>query len=138
MLDTWMIELKEDRETYLVQPDLHPELYGEKTFYRIAVNLAVTMQGKVFLYPHRLPSDGLKKVPAWMASHIKAVTLGKQAWTRIAWNDETKQHDVGTSPSQKIPVWPENSFKELLRIGFKDYVIDTLDHPVLRALRGED
>jgi hypothetical protein len=34
------------------------------------------------------------------------------------------------------PSWPEVSFKEILRIAFKDNYIETPDHPVLRRLRG--
>ena len=35
------------------------------------------------------------------------------------------------------PVWPEVSLQQLLEIAFKGRVIDTMDHPVLRRLRGE-
>ncbi len=35
------------------------------------------------------------------------------------------------------PQWPETSFKDSLRTAFKDRLIDTLDHPVLKRLRGE-
>ena len=35
------------------------------------------------------------------------------------------------------PEWPELSLRELLRIAFKDKMIDDLGHPVLRKLRGE-
>ena len=34
------------------------------------------------------------------------------------------------------PVWPELSYRELLRIGFRDRLVDTLDHPVVARLRG--
>jgi hypothetical protein len=35
------------------------------------------------------------------------------------------------------PVWPTESLKDLLKIGFRDRLIDTVDHPVLKRLRGE-
>ena len=34
------------------------------------------------------------------------------------------------------PAWPEVPFKELLRIGFRDRLVDNVDHPVLKRLRG--
>jgi hypothetical protein len=34
------------------------------------------------------------------------------------------------------PIWPDLSFPELLRIAFKDRYIDSLDHPVVKRLRG--
>jgi hypothetical protein len=35
------------------------------------------------------------------------------------------------------PEWPTAPFSELLRIAFRDRLIDDLNHPVLRRLRGE-
>jgi hypothetical protein len=35
------------------------------------------------------------------------------------------------------PEWPTVPFRELLRVAFKDRLIDRADHPVLRRLRGE-
>jgi hypothetical protein len=41
------------------------------------------------------------------------------------------------TPHPRDPVWPELSMQELLRIAFKDRYVDTLDHIILRQLRGE-
>jgi hypothetical protein len=35
------------------------------------------------------------------------------------------------------PEWPDVSFQEILKIAFKGRLIEELDHPVLRRLRGE-
>ena len=34
------------------------------------------------------------------------------------------------------PVWPDKSLTELLKLGFKDKVINSAEHPVIRKLRG--
>ena len=34
------------------------------------------------------------------------------------------------------PTWPEHSFQDLVRIAFRDRVITSLDHPVIKRLRG--
>jgi hypothetical protein len=34
------------------------------------------------------------------------------------------------------PVWPDMTFQELLRIGFRDRVVDRIDHPLIKRLRG--
>jgi len=34
------------------------------------------------------------------------------------------------------PIWPEKSFNEILKIAFQDKYIQTLDHPVIRRLKG--
>jgi hypothetical protein len=35
------------------------------------------------------------------------------------------------------PVWPDLPVGEVLRIAFQRFLIDTLDHPLLKKLRGE-
>src|SRR5262245_26456009 len=63
-LVTAVVELKEERETYLVAPALWPELAGEATFSPRALFTAVNRQGVVFLWPVRLPGpDG--KLDDW-------------------------------------------------------------------------
>jgi hypothetical protein len=34
------------------------------------------------------------------------------------------------------PEWPEVSFQEILKIAFKDKIIQSIDHPVIQRLRG--
>jgi hypothetical protein len=41
---------------------------------------------------------------------------------------------VGAIPD---PEWPEVTMDEIVRIAVRGRVIDTLDHPVLKKLRGE-
>jgi hypothetical protein len=33
--------------------------------------------------------------------------------------------------------FPEEPFEEILRVAFKGHVVDSLDHPALKKLRGE-
>ena len=47
---------------------------------------------------------------------------------------------LGAFDDQRVqgdPEWPDASFKKLLQIAFRDRFIKSLDHPVIRALRGE-
>ena len=34
------------------------------------------------------------------------------------------------------PQWPEQSLGELIRIAFRDRLINTIDHPAVKRLRG--
>jgi hypothetical protein len=34
------------------------------------------------------------------------------------------------------PEWPKQSFRDLLKIGFGDRLVDRLDHPLIARLRG--
>jgi len=48
-------------------------------------------------------------------------------------------YDVCVAPTETVPPnWGElPSLNEILRLAFKDHLIDTADHPVLKRLRGE-
>jgi hypothetical protein len=136
-LQTAVIELKEDRETYLVAPALWPDLAAEATFSPRALFTAVNRQGVLFLWPIRLPgADG--KVDEWSRSALEAANLAAQGWVRVAANMALGGYEVFQASGQLgEPNWPQVPFRELLRVAFKDHFIDDLNHPVLRRLRGE-
>jgi hypothetical protein len=136
-LPAWVIDLKDEQETYLVLPPLWPSLMGEATFKPKTFYLAVTMQGKAFLWGVRRPVDETKEPDRWMRAPLEAVRLAKDKWTRITWNENTRQHDVVTCESTAEPQWPDLSPRQVLELAFKDFVIKSLDHPVLRRLRGD-
>ena len=56
----------------------------------------------------------------------------------MAANMTLSSYDVWEATAQfSEPRWPDMEFKDLLRIAFKDRLIERVDHPVLRSLRGE-
>lgn len=136
-LQTAVIELKEDRETYLVAPALWPELATEAAFSPRALFTAVNRQGVLFLWPIRLPGpDG--KLDEWGRTALEAAGLAAKGWVRVAANLGLGGYDVyqATGPLPE-PEWPDVPFRELLRVAFRDRFISNLDHPILRRLRGE-
>jgi hypothetical protein len=136
-LQTAVIELKEDRETYLIAPQLWPALATETTFSPRALFTAINRQGVLFLWPVRLPgSDG--KLDAWSQSALQAAKMAKEGWVRVAANMALGAYDVFLASAELAdPDWPDTSFRDLLSVAFKDRMISDLDHPVLRKLRGE-
>jgi hypothetical protein len=137
-LQTAVIELKEDREMYLVDRTLWAELAtSEATFGQRAIYTAANRQGTVFLWPIRLPgSDG--KLDEWNISALDAAQRAAGNWVRIAANMNLGAYDVFEARAElPDPEWPAESFHDLLRIAFKNKFIDSLEHPVLKRLRGE-
>src|SRR6516225_4198840 len=57
-----MIDLKDDREDYLVRPEILPELAGEVVLKTLFT--AINRQGTVFLWPVRLPAPDDRKTSA--------------------------------------------------------------------------
>jgi hypothetical protein len=136
-LHTAVIELKEDRETYLVEQSLWPYLTTEATFSDRALFTSITRQGVVFLWPIRLPrSDG--RSDQWSQSALDAASMASGKWCRVVANMHLGAYEVFEAGGElAAPTWPDLPFSELLRLAFRQRYIDSLDHPVLRKLRGE-
>jgi hypothetical protein len=98
---------------------------------------AVNRQGVLFVWPIRPPrADG--RADEWNRTALEAAERATKGWVRVAANMTLGAYDVYEAPGQLgEPDWPTMPFKELLRIAFRDRFIDSLDHPVLRRLRGE-
>ena len=137
-IQTGVIELKEDREMYLVDPSLWSELMtSESTFSFQELFTAITRQGTVFIWSIGLPGpDG--KSYSWNDTALEAAKKAMSNWVRVTWNKQILGYDASKAQGEfPAPVWPDVLFGELLRIAFKGKLIDSLDHPVLRKLRGE-
>ena len=129
-----MIDLKDDREDYLVQPAILPELTGEVVYKTVFT--AVNRQGVVFLWPVRLPAPDDRK-SEWPRSAREAAELAMTRWVRLRANLSLGAYEITVAESVMAdPVWPELSFQDLLRIAYRDRMITTLDHPVVKRLRG--
>ena len=136
-IQTCVVELKEDSETYLVDPSLWPELASESTFSPRALITSINRQGVLFLWPIRLPgSDG--RLDEWSRSAMEAAALAAGKWVRVQSNMSLGAYEVYEAAGQwAAPEWPDMPFQQLLRIAFKDRFIVGLDHPILKRLRGE-
>jgi hypothetical protein len=135
-LQTAVIELKEDGETYLVDRSLWPELGGETTFTSKMLLTTTNRQGTVFLWPVRLPgADG--RLDEWSKSALAAAEMALSRWVRVQPDRNLQAYSVVYAEMSDDPVWPDVPFKDLLRVAFKDRYIDSLQHQVLRQLRGE-
>jgi hypothetical protein len=129
-----MIDLKEDREDYLVRPEILPELTGEVVYKTIFT--AINRQGVVFLWPVRLPAPEDRK-SAWPRSLREAAEMAMEKWLRVKANMSLGAYEITLAPGEIAePTWPELSFQELVRIAYRDRMITSLDHPVVKKLRG--
>jgi hypothetical protein len=136
-IKTAVLELKEDREVYLTAPALWAELAAESTFSPRALHVTMTRQSVLFVWPIRLPGpDG--RIDDWNRSALEAASMAERRWVRVASNMALGAYDVFEATAEwPEPDWPDLPLKELLRIAFKGRVITTLDHVVLKKLRGE-
>lgn len=129
-----IIELKDDRETYLVTPSIAPDLVGE--LVAATIYTAINRQGVVHLWPVQLPApDGKRN--AWHRSAEAAADVAMRRWVRLTANMSLGAYEIfEASANIPEPTWPELPFSELLKIAFRDRLVDRSDHPVILQLRG--
>lgn len=133
-LETVILELKEERMSYLVDRSIWADIPGE--LVPKAIFTCLTRLGVLFLWPVRLPGEDGRQ-DHWSRSALTAAEMGKARWVRVAANLSLGAYEVFSASSDlQEPDWPPVSFQEILRIAFRDQYIDSIDHPVLRRLRG--
>jgi hypothetical protein len=131
-----ILELEEDGEFYLVDLTKVPELRGE--CFIATLFTAITRSGVVFLWPVRVPASDRRPLE-WHVSANTAVEQAMKEWIRLRANMSLRAYEIIVADERagKIPDpnWPELSFQELCRIAFRDRLINTPDHPVVKRLR---
>jgi hypothetical protein len=129
-----IIELKEDRETYLLLPKMAQALPGE--FATVTLFTTITRQGTLFLWPVKLPNPNGRQ-NEWHRSAAEAAERAMKKWLRVTSSMSLGAYEVfEASGDIPEPVWPEPSFEEILAIAFRDRVVDRFDHPLVQRLQG--
>jgi hypothetical protein len=131
-----LIELKDDRETYIVTPTMAANLPGE--FSPCSLFLAINRQGVLRVWPVKLPgSDG--KINPWHHSAAEAAERAMSCWVRITANMSLGAYEIFEATGNLAePKWPEeHSFQEILQIAFRGRVVDNPEHPLVLKLQGQ-
>jgi hypothetical protein len=130
-----LLELKDDREVYLVYPNVLQEL-SESEYDPCTLYMCVNRQKVVSIWPVKLPkSDGKKN--EWHMSAADAAERAMNTWIRMAANMSLGAYEISEAIADYgEPVWPELTFSQILKLAFKNHAIDRADHPVLLKLRG--
>jgi len=128
------LELKDDRETYVVDLNAVPELQCE--CFIATLFTAITRTGVLFVWPVRVPAaDG--RANDWHISAAKAAEQAMTKWIRLRANMSLRAYEIFLAESKiPDPEWPDLTFPEIYRIAFRDRLINQPDHPVIKRLRG--
>jgi hypothetical protein len=135
-ITTMVFDDKDDRQAFLVAPSMWDALAGEGR--PATLFTAITRQGVSLIWPLFLPLEGGGGATSgWYESAREAVELAKKKWIRIRADMSLGAYRLFEAQGDlSEPVWPEKTMGELLKIAFKDRVIDSDDHPVVKRLRG--
>jgi hypothetical protein len=134
-LTVGLIELKDNRETFLVLPAVSQEL-SESEFFLATLYLTINRQKVLSVWPVKLPAaDG--RVNEWHASAAAAAERAMRNWIRLAANMSLGAYEISEAIADYgQPEWPNLAFKEILKIAFKSRLIESSDHAVIQQLRG--
>jgi hypothetical protein len=125
---------REERETFFVVPELRPELVGDLRPVLLATS--ITRQGVVCLWPIPLPDESGRR-NAWGDAAREAAETAKEQWVRVVADMALGAYRIHLAEGDlPDPVWPVKSLGELLQLAFKGRIVDSIDHPVVRRLRG--
>jgi hypothetical protein len=130
-----LIELKENREIYLLLPAVLQEL-SESEFFLATLYLTINRQRVLSVWPVKLSAaDG--RCNEWHTSASAAAERAMHNWIRMAANMGLGAYEISEAiANYGEPEWPEHSFMDILKIAFKNRVIETSEHPVIQQLRG--
>jgi hypothetical protein len=133
-LATSLLELRDEREYYLVSPAALPGCASEAV--PTLLYLAITRLGSLFIWPVRLPgTDGRDNI--WHASARDAAARAQTTWVSVRSNPDLGGYEVIEAVAEYAPPeWPKKPMSELLALGFRGRIITTPDHEVLLKLQG--
>jgi hypothetical protein len=134
-MDVGILEMKEERETFLVTP----AMMSEPGIYELVVPARlvtyITRQGVLALWPLKLEKDG--KLNPWHESALEAAQLAEKQWVSVRADMSLGAYQIFLATAElPEPEWPEHTFSELVRLGFKGLIVDTPDHPLIQQLTG--
>jgi hypothetical protein len=134
-LTVGLIELKDNRETFLVLPAVSQEL-SESEFFLATLYLTINRQKVLSVWPVKVPAtDGRSN--EWHASAAAAAERAMHNWIRLAANMSLGAYEISEAIADYgQPEWPTLSFMEILKIAFKNRAIESSGHAVIQQLRG--
>jgi CO/xanthine dehydrogenase FAD-binding subunit len=125
---------KEENQCFFVTPKMRDAMLGEVR--PVLLLTTITRQGVVMIWPMRIAVDGARR-DAWAETSAEAAELSKRKWIRMPADKGLGGYRIYEAQGElSEPVWPDKTLQQLLEIAFRDRVIDSEDHPVVRRLRG--
>jgi hypothetical protein len=124
-----------ERNTYWVAGVVQPEIPNELRLVRLFTY--ITKLGVVGLWPARIPTGDSNSGRAWHQSALDAADAAKRFWIRMQGNPNLGAYEYTKALGDLgEPQWPDKSHRDLIEIAFRDHVITTTEHPVIKDLRG--
>lgn len=131
---TYIVDDKSTRETYIVDRSIRD--YIKDDLKAVTLYVGMTREGILILIPVTLPGpDG--RIYRWHTSLLNAIANAKTQWTRIVSNMALGGWDCYTAEGKlPEPTYPDLSMRDILKIAFENRIIDSMEHPVVKRIKG--
>ena len=121
-----------ERTVYLVAPNVAKQLPDESAIKPKRAVTCITRAGGLYIW---LISSG--GTDTWTQSANKATDLAQSQWVRATSSRILGEYRCVTAEAiQEEPKWPEEIFLQTLSRAFDGRVIDTLNHSIIKQLKG--
>ena len=130
-VETYVIDDKENRETYYVLPEMRDEIVAQGLHRPVLLARVITRQAVNMLWPIGLSVDGRSN--SWHETAHEARRMAEKDWIRIVPNMALGGYEIfrALAPIDE-PDWSKMTFQQLLEVAFRNRIISSLDHPVLK------
>jgi len=130
-------ELDMDTETYLIHGDVYMQVLDESGFRQKRYYFYQTKSGGLGLWGISLPDES-GKLNSWAQSGHIIAEAGREKWVRAKSDRANGAYIlVAAKIDMGEPEWPDYTLEKLLDLAFKDRIIASYDHDIIRSLRGE-
>jgi hypothetical protein len=84
----------------------------------------------------KLP-NGEGRYNEWYRSAAEGAELAMGKWVRLTANQPLGAYEISEARGDlPEPVWPDYAFGEILKIAFRNRLVDRADHPLVQRLQG--
>jgi hypothetical protein len=110
--------------------------YG-KGIKKFALVPTIDRDGNIRVWPHSLASEG--QAESWFESRTKVIGEATQKWIRFEANSHESRYEIIPARDQSLdPKWPlDLGYDELITKAIGEHYVTSLNHPVIRSLRGD-
>ena len=126
------IEDETTGEIYLLAANLEFPVDVENKVDFLNLAAAITTDGSLFLWFYKNSTN------SWSDSARIAIREASRRWVRVIADKSSNGYFLETPMiAPPAPMWPDLSFTEMLETAFGTRYIDSLNHPLVKKLRGD-
>jgi hypothetical protein len=130
-----------DNTPYLVMPECQSFLQDLGVLVPAKFYLYVIYGSKIMKVDFvSQKTDKFGNLNRYHASRMEAYEVAKTKWVRMYANQEGGYYSYAFAEDNlDNPVWPKKpeNIQEAIEIAFKGFVLDSMDHPIIKTLRGK-